>query len=131
MPNDKHALPLWNAAQAPLAAPVAVKTPAAAAPPKTDWPATQAKRVAALGGAGVLTTDDVPDLDAGCIRVLAFMRDHEWHSAESIIAASGQREGLRRMRELRRLFAVERRRVGGKRDWEYRLGEPTPRASTE
>lgn len=89
------------------------------------WPATPAHRVAALGGVGVLNTADVADLDAGCLKVLAFMRDGKWHDATSIIEASGQREGLRRMRELRRLFKVERRRLDGKRDFEYRLTQET------
>lgn len=55
-------------------------------------------------------------------RVWRLMCDKHWHSATEIIAASGQREGLRRLRELRKAgFNIAVRRVGDARNFEYRL----------
>lgn len=82
-----------------------------------------------VGGTGILVPEDLPALNEAVRRVLSLMRDGQWHSSEQIIAASGQREGLRRMRELRRWWDVQRRRNGEPRDFEYRLVEyppPTP-----
>lgn len=76
---------------------------------------------AALGGLETLTATDLVALHEGTIGVYRLMRDGAWHSATAIIAASGQREGLRRMRELRRRYRIEKRRVGASREWEYRL----------
>lgn len=125
-------LPLWKyATAAPVPPPVTTKVSQhrfAHEPPKHDWPATPERHVAALGGADILTPEDTKDFNGACLKVLAFMRDGEWHAANDIITASGQREGLRRMRELRRLFHVERRRMAECRDFEYRLGEATPKA---
>lgn len=91
-----------------------------------DRPSGQ--RLLALGGAGILTVEDLAKLDEGVRRVGEFMRDGAWHSAEAVIAASGQREGLRRMRCLREKFTVEKRRVTGTgREWEYRLVGESPR----
>jgi hypothetical protein len=50
------------------------------------------------------------------------MKDGAWHTAQSIIDASGQREGIRRMRELRQIgYVVEQMRPEGSREWSYRL----------
>jgi hypothetical protein len=57
--------------------------------------------------------------------VYDLMRDGAWHDAQAIIEASGQREGMRRMRELRTIgYAIEERRVNGSREWHYRLVSP-------
>lgn len=75
-----------------------------------------------LGGEGVLTESDLPELSAAAKKILDLMRDGLWHSATEIIAKSGQREGLRRMRELRGdNWTVERRRNGASREFDYRL----------
>lgn len=78
-----------------------------------------------LGGMNKLTPADVPQLEHAKLKVLRLMADGQWHDAEEIIAASGQREGLRRMRELRKDgFTVEERRAEqNKREWQYRLAE--------
>lgn len=73
-----------------------------------------------LGGIGVLRNADLASLNAACLRVYELMKYGDWYSCEAILAAAGQREGLRRMRELRRWFGLEKRRVQG-RNWEYRL----------
>jgi hypothetical protein len=74
-----------------------------------------------LGGAGILIPDDMPPLNVAVTRVLSMMRDGAWHSATEIIEQSGQREGLRRMRELRRWYQIDRARLGQTRDFWYRL----------
>ena len=83
---------------------------------------TIAERIQRLGGTDILTEKDVPELRAATLRVLNYMRNGAWCDDEQIIAMSGQREGLRRMRELRdQGFAVERRREGDTRRFQYRL----------
>jgi len=77
----------------------------------------------ALGGKGTLKEGDLNELAKATRRVFTLMSDGRWHTADAIIAASQQREGLRRMRELRRWFEVERRRVGESRNWHYRLSK--------
>lgn len=78
-------------------------------------------RIASLGGAGILTEEDLKALNGATVRIYNLMRDGGWHRATQIIAASGQREGLRRIRELRRWCDVERMRLGDSREWAYRL----------
>ena len=79
-------------------------------------------RIKRLGGAGILKESDVPGLDAANFRVGKLMADGGWYDDTRIIEVSGQREGLRRMRELRREgFSVERRRIPNTRQFQYRL----------
>ena len=70
-----------------------------------------------------LTGTDKKELSGGRRRVLNLMRDSQWHTAEEIRQAAGGSEGLRRLRELRKKYDVEKRRVAdGKRLYEYRIG---------
>ena len=55
----------------------------------------------ALGGQGALTDSDLEDFNEAEARVYNLMKDRRWHSASEIVEVSGQREGLRRLRELR------------------------------
>ena len=72
-----------------------------------------------------MTGLDFYGLQAACRKVYDLMRDGAWHSAQSIIDASGQREGLRRMRDLRQIgYTVEQMRPEGSREWSYRLVSP-------
>ncbi len=66
---------------------------------------------------------DFRDLQSACRKVFALMQDGAWHHASAIIKVSGQREGLRRMRELRSIgFTVEIHRVTpDEREWLYKL----------
>ena len=84
--------------------------------------ATPARQIARLGGEGVLEPSDLPALTEAARNVERLMRDGFWHTATEIINIAGQREGLRRMRELRRDWVVERRRANREgREFEYRL----------
>ena len=77
-----------------------------------------------LGGEGILRRSDVADLKNQRDKVLYLMLDGNWHDAGQIIAASGGREGLRRMRELREIpnVVIERKpHPDFKRDFMYRL----------
>jgi hypothetical protein len=89
-------------------------------------------RIDALGGRGVLTAEDLESLSEAARRVETLMRDGRWHRAGEIIAVARQREGLRRLRELRAnpRYGVEKRRLPGVRDFEYRLvvSEPGQRS---
>jgi hypothetical protein len=90
--------------------------------PKTDF----SRQIAKLGGAGILDPSDIPSMNEAVLRVFMLMRDGEWHRAPVICLAAGRdgvpaSEGLRRMRELRALFTIERRRVPDSNTWEYRL----------
>lgn len=79
-----------------------------------------------LGGHGLLTDRDLIELSAGAQRVFSLMRDGGWHTRDEIELAAGANgvpaeEGLRRMRELRRGFEIERARIDGRRAWKYRI----------
>lgn len=97
--------------------------------PSSYFKNVQARKTA-LGGDGLLSDDDVRQLGAGVLRVYNLMKDGQWHGPEEICKIAGEnghsaREGLRRMRELRRWFSVERRRAeDGSRLWFYRLAVP-------
>lgn len=81
-----------------------------------------ARYIARVGGEGVLTAEDVPALQDACYRVRDLMAAGGWFTAQSIIECAGQREGLRRLRELRVLgYEVEKRRIAERREFEYRL----------
>jgi hypothetical protein len=72
-------------------------------------------------GAPELSGNDLEDLKASTRKVFDFMRDGEWHAATAIIEASGVREGLRRLRELRQRGHTVECRGGKGREFEYRL----------
>lgn len=81
------------------------------------------EHTAAKLGFDYMTVKDWKDLQRACKKVFELMKDGQWHHASTIIKASGQREGLRRMRELRGIgFLVEERRLlPDDREWIYRL----------
>lgn len=92
--------------------------------------ATATREIRRLGGAGILTERDLAELNSANLRVLHLMSDGEWHDARDIRLAAGSHgveasEGLRRMRELRRFFEVERLRAGEGRVFQYRLVFPS------
>jgi hypothetical protein len=75
-----------------------------------------------LGGEGILSHDDIRQFTKVEKLLVERMKDGEWHSATSIIEWTGQREGLRRLRDLRQKgYVVERMRNGDSRDFHYRL----------
>jgi hypothetical protein len=89
-----------------------------------DFNATN--RINDLGGHGILTPVDLEDLSESTQRVFNLMRDGKWHSADKICLAAGHNgipasEGLRRMRELRALYEIDRRKVSDGRLFEYRI----------
>jgi threonyl-tRNA synthetase len=81
---------------------------------------------ASIGAKPELTPDALAGLSKATARVYELLKDGHWHSATSIIEASGIREGLRRVRELRqRGMKVDcRLQEGSKREFEYRLLKP-------
>jgi hypothetical protein len=92
--------------------------------------ATVLRKIHSLGGEGILNLQDLVDMAEATFRVLELMADGNWHSANDIRMAAGihgnpASEGLRRMRELRRAFDIEKaRRDEGSREWFYRLKIP-------
>ena len=73
-------------------------------------------------GFASMTPHDFSGLQAACRRVYDLMRDGEWHTAQAIIDASGQREGIRRMRDLRQIgYQIETDRPGDGREFRYKL----------
>lgn len=68
---------------------------------------------------------DMIDFGKARRKVYDYMLDGKWHKAEDIIQASGIREGLRRLRELREWFNVDMRKGNGVRNFEYQLREKT------
>lgn len=81
----------------------------------------QADNPAQIGGEKTLSRRDVAELNAGTARVFALMSDGQWHTREEICAACQQVEGLRRLRELRRGYTIEKQRTTAARAWRYRL----------
>ena len=67
-----------------------------------------------------LTEEDMKDFSRARRAIYSLMKDGAWHGADNIIAVSGIREGLRRMRELREWYTVEKRNAGN-RNFEYKL----------
>lgn len=79
-----------------------------------------------IGAVGILEPHELQELGAGVQRVFNLMRTGAWYNAVEICAVAGMggipaSEGLRRMRELRPHFDIERRRIHGSRMFEYRL----------
>ena len=72
-----------------------------------------------------LTTKDFTDFNKAQQAVYSLMQDGRWYKAETIIKRSGQREGLRRMRDLRQhpsVVDIESRRPSkNSREWCYRM----------
>jgi hypothetical protein len=81
--------------------------------------------IKSIGGERILTEADLGYFSRIETKLLIFMGDGKWHSASSIIDKSGQREGLRRLRALRKKgYTVERRRIGDighSREFAYRI----------
>jgi hypothetical protein len=71
------------------------------------------------------TEKDKQDYNWARLAIFSLMRDGKWYRAETIISRSGQREGLRRMRELRKRDDVEeiqvRRDSSTNRSFSYRM----------
>jgi len=92
--------------------------------------------IRSLGGEGILTEEDVPDLRKGRGRVLQLMSDFAWHSRSAVCDAAQQVEGSRRLRELRKWFTIRcRRDTVDKRLFSYQLdwkdAEPPPKADKQ
>ena len=69
-----------------------------------------------------MTAADFSGLQSACKRVYDLMRDGEWHTAQAIIDAAKQREGPKRMRDLRQIgYTIETDRPGDGREFRYRL----------
>lgn len=83
----------------------------------------KSKSAKALGGYKELTQKDIDDFSFAKKRIWELMKDGRWHTASSIIKASGQREGLRRMRDLRPYFKIEKKHIGS-RQYSYRILNP-------
>lgn len=84
------------------------------------------RRQMRLGSYGTLSKADLKDLDAANRRVYALLSDGRWHTDAEVIAASRQREGLRRLRELRQIgIDIDTRRLPGRRAYEYRMSVVT------
>lgn len=80
------------------------------------------REIKRLGGEGILNDRDIRDFSKVQLALIEYMADGEWYAATTIIEWSGQREGLRRLRDLRsRGFVVERKRDKTGREFYYRL----------
>jgi hypothetical protein len=69
----------------------------------------------------ILTDDDIQTEKIARANILRLMLDFQWHQTMEIIQVSGGSEGMRRLRELRQHYEIERNRVIGSRQWQYRL----------
>lgn len=71
------------------------------------------------------TEQDKADFNKARTRIFKLMSDQKWHTADKIIRVSQQREGLRRLRELRKRSDVAKihvkRKCGEQRIFLYRM----------
>lgn len=77
-----------------------------------------------IGGEGILTIDDLPQLKSQRRKVFLLLLDGQWHTGPEIIEATGGMEGLRRMRELRQIpwLQIDRKRSSqDSRTFMYRM----------
>lgn len=76
-----------------------------------------------LGAQGTATAKDLEDFQEATKRVHALLKDGRWHSATEIYEVTKQRDGMRRLRELRQLgYVIERSRPDeSSREWHYRM----------
>lgn len=72
-----------------------------------------------------MNDQDQKDFTKAEQRIYELMKDEKWYPAQAIIQASGQREGLRRLRNLRSKYNVEMLRMPKSREFWYRLSHPT------
>lgn len=92
----------------------------------TDQPVT-GRDIARIGGDGIVGELDILQFRAAVRNVFKLMSDGRWHTRDEINMAAGREgrpanEGLRRMRELRPRYRIERERVDPKgRYYKYRL----------
>jgi hypothetical protein len=69
----------------------------------------------------LLLSEDLPSLKSQRLKVALLMLDLFWHTRFEIEKVAGGAEGMRRMRELRqRGWEIEKRRIEGRRAWQYR-----------
>lgn len=69
-----------------------------------------------------LTDKDMREFGKATVRIYNIMKDGRWYNATDIIEISGQREGLRRMRDLRSKWIIEKKiHPTIKREFQYRL----------
>lgn len=78
-----------------------------------------------LGGKGILTKEDIPELNAACERIRTAMWSGRWFTAEEIRMIAGKdgrsaSEGLRRLRQLREYYNIKRKRGEG-REFLYKM----------
>ncbi len=76
-------------------------------------------------GLNTLTEKDYNQFSEAEQAILRLLSDNQWHPAQEIIDASGQREGLRRLRSLRKKGYEIQSTAGPGREWRYRLGRIT------
>jgi hypothetical protein len=80
------------------------------------------KEIKRLGGEGILNEEDIKDFSKVEKVIIENIREGVWYSAEHIIKVVGQREALRRLRDLRKKnYLVERKRISDYREFFYRI----------
>lgn len=95
-----------------------------------------AKTLREIGAIGVLGKEELKELSNSTQRVFELMKDGVWYNSWEIREAAGKNgveasEGLRRLRELRRLYIVERRRIRNSGIFQYRLGGCSQKKATQ
>jgi hypothetical protein len=71
-----------------------------------------------------LSDDDIEVEKTSRNSILKLMLDYRWHQTVEINMVAGATEGTRRLRELRQPpfnYAMERNRIIGSRQWQYRI----------
>ena len=78
------------------------------------------QQLLALGGNG-LTEADLMDFSEQKRRIYELMKDGRWHTRREIEEAGKCAEAIRRMRDLRQFYPIEKRRATDNRIYEYRM----------
>ena len=84
------------------------------------------RAIRAIGGIETLCAKDYQSLVTAERELLAEMSGGDWYTRDDICRITGQEEGMRRMRALRRHYEIEKRRIEGVRAWEYRIVRKLP-----
>jgi hypothetical protein len=80
------------------------------------------KEIKMLGGEGILNENDLISFEKAEQRIIQDMDEGVWYDAEYIIKITKQREGLRRLRNLRKKgYIVQKIRMPELRTFFYRI----------
>jgi hypothetical protein len=80
------------------------------------------KEIKRLGGVGILNEDDIKDFSKAEKLLIENLEEGVWYPVAHIVQVLGQREALRRLRDLRKKgYVVDKQRISIFREFYYRI----------